>query len=683
MLELFGTIANDKINRYNERLTTGAIIDAYQRQWADIIPMTVNHDSTKLIGFSRFFSVFIKDGTTFLTNQTFVPENEKEQKHLDLCCRKKIIDNIVDENREQQEKLLELVGDNLSGKPKMYFTDSVAVVDNGIVERCLPHLWVKRDNDGLIPLKELTPVSPGIYKCEEYLVYAHSYFRRTLSRLNRLNIPFLMRLQTLNIDAKIALDPDMLGLPGTETSWREYSYWWGPKFDDDLNKIPIGVTRYENEHYNSLSSPVLRTECGWYIQNGIRTFECEEITDIKNIAEGSNTYGCRYVHSMMYPEVESPHHLDGAIRAYDDEKMIKRLECNMDKASKDTAYTKLWRVDGSIDVTIWKELITHYYRDNPLVGEYFCDEKYGDEFQDDKQQKSEKNEEISILDFLPTTINSGEGICLQISIDKREELPSNCSIFAKPSTYNVNEDSYSAIEYDTITLSKIIEEKSQKVTLGTKTFLTFNDLVINFPVFLCESSDEATIVAESVFGLCNIWSNKNDNRIVSFSVKINYKVYAITFSFLGHVDDLSDFSNKMTSVLFPQDSSDLVSWGEKTRELLETSFSGQEKFEPQRILNKDGYLYYNRKFVPEECIEGYINESDGTFAKLNLPSAIMQWIKNNETITATSVYLVNSCKCNKCGKNYMECGCKKFIDEEVSDNLSATELGVFWTDRMA
>ena len=93
MLELFGNMANDKVNRYNERLTTGAIIDMLQNQWNDFVPMTVNHDRTKLIGFSRLFSVFIR-GTTILTNQSFLPESKAEEKYLEATCGKQVIDNL-------------------------------------------------------------------------------------------------------------------------------------------------------------------------------------------------------------------------------------------------------------------------------------------------------------------------------------------------------------------------------------------------------------------------------------------------------------------------------------------------------------------------------------------------------------------------------------------------------------
>ncbi len=79
MIKLFGVIANDKLNRYNEILTMDAMVNAYLSQWRDVLPMTVNHDRTRLIGFSKLFSIFMEPGATHLTNQSIMPESDSEK----------------------------------------------------------------------------------------------------------------------------------------------------------------------------------------------------------------------------------------------------------------------------------------------------------------------------------------------------------------------------------------------------------------------------------------------------------------------------------------------------------------------------------------------------------------------------------------------------------------------------
>lgn len=69
-----------------------------------------------------------------------------------------------------------------------------------------------------MPVGELTPVQPGVFRVGEYAVFAHPFFRRSLSRLNTLNTHFLGRLYNLPVDGsdvRVALDPDMLGLAST------------------------------------------------------------------------------------------------------------------------------------------------------------------------------------------------------------------------------------------------------------------------------------------------------------------------------------------------------------------------------------------------------------------------------------------------------------------------------------
>ena len=47
--------------------------------------------------------------------------------------------------------------------------------------------------------------------------------------------------------------------------------------------------------------------------------------------------------------------------------MIERLETDISKSGKKSNYQKLWRIDGEIEISVWKELLNDYFRDNRLV----------------------------------------------------------------------------------------------------------------------------------------------------------------------------------------------------------------------------------------------------------------------------------------------------------------------------
>lgn len=223
-----------------------------------------------------------------------------------------------------------------------------------IALRFFPELEELCDDDVLVEFSNLEPVLPGVYKRDNFLLFASTFFRRNCCLGNSLNIDFLRSFQALsselpNLRLKIHLDFDLIGFVGTEKEEFEYSYWWGPKFTDDIENIPKGVTHYINDNYDNLFSNLAVTKFGWYYQDNQKTLEIEEVVDKTNILEENQSLiGCRYIHSFISNNSHLPVHLDGVIRAYTEDKMILRLETPLNKTNRDTRYTKLWRIDGNI-----------------------------------------------------------------------------------------------------------------------------------------------------------------------------------------------------------------------------------------------------------------------------------------------------------------------------------------------
>ncbi|EGS32965.1 hypothetical protein, partial [Veillonella sp. oral taxon 780] len=53
-------------------------------------------------------------------------------------------------------------------------------------------------------------------------------------------------------------------------------------------------------------------------------------------------------------------------------------------------------------------------------------------------------------------------------------------------------------------------------------------------------------------------------------------------------------------------------------------------------------------------------------------------------IGSAPFYKINQDRCNKCGRDYTQCACVKFIDENVYDEVvEADLLGLIWTNRNA
>lgn len=280
-----GIAITDGMNRYNELFPFTAMLKAYNESDPIGLPSNYSHDNTRMAGWSFLTGIFFEPGKAYLTDELFIPENKTDKEKLKMRLAHHANKRYVEEHKDEIEELKHLLGSNLSKNASIAPINGVAFYDKGILYKLFPELKPK-DRKGLIELKELTAVGPGIYRRGKFIMFAHTYFRRNCALVNSLNTHFLSLLQSIDkpeLTIRIKLDPDLIGLYGTTTETREYQYWWGPKFNDDLTKIKLGVARYKNEAYDNVFTNIDFTEFGWYEQDGQKTLECEEVEDRENI----------------------------------------------------------------------------------------------------------------------------------------------------------------------------------------------------------------------------------------------------------------------------------------------------------------------------------------------------------------------------------------------------------------
>lgn len=681
MVTFKGIAVTDEINLYNEIFSLQAMFGAYEKQWNELMPSFANHNHTKSIGYSKLTGLFIEPKKAYATNAFCVPENEAEEKKIREYNYNHLYQVHITENIDKYNCLIEKANEYIIGECKKYWTNGVYIQNKGIVSRMFPDLTQHIQN-GLIDIKLLTPVLPGIYRIGDYLIFAHRYFRRGYSYLNTLNTAFLSRIEELSkgsVSTKIAIDMDCIGLAGTEHKEFEYAYWWGPKFNNDLNSIPLGVTRHENEHYNELLSEIRSTEFGWYIQDNKHTFECEEITDIPNLSvDHTDMYACRFVHSMVDKDTGMPDHLDGAIRAYTTEKMIERLDISIKESDRDTVYTKIWRIDGDISVETWKELIAHYYRDNMMVGEYFggIDDKLESRIEKDERPESRS---VSIKQFIPCTINSGYGIRINLSFSEPQEINEKYDVYIRAVNYVVNEEIQNKyVESEAFSLYKLLKRNGLNVRFPNMKQVSYNDLVYNYPVFECINTDSADIIVNSIKTLCYIWEENGDDRVISFTIKVPCVDKVATFSFLGHIKDFIKYFDAGFNYIPAENK--IYNWLKESYDFISTHFSNVHDVHPFDILKSNGLLSVARCFVPSQCIESINNDGKATFI---LPKDDLDFICKNK-ISAVIAFIDEKKKCSKCKTDYALCNCISTLDDDVFEIIEkALPLGLTWTNRSA
>ncbi|WP_373485859.1 hypothetical protein [Acetobacterium malicum] len=682
MLTTRGVAMSDGLNRKNHYFSLNAIINAYEAAWKQGTPSNLNHDSTKLIGWNCITGIFMEPGKAYVTNEMSIPETKKEhdtlmKKNMDYLYKKYYIDR-----KEKYDELKLMLADKLTDKSRPALISCVAYEEENILFKVFPEIK-KEMNKGLIDINLMTPVYPGIFKKGEYLIFAHRYFRRNCFVLNSLNEEFLQRLQDLQtsgLKVQIALDINMIGLLGTENAELEYQYWWGPKFNEDLFSIPTGVTRHSNEHYDNLFTNLCFTEFGWYVQDGRQTFECEEVSDQPNIKDSdSEYYGCRFVHSMLNPITNLPNHLDGAIRAYTDEKMLERLDISIDKTERDTWYTKLWRIDNDMSVSLWKELITHYYRDNMLIGEYFSaeDEEYTKIVLEDKAE-----DEITPLQkYIPVDMNINDGIRIYYRYMPAIDINEEYDVVLKSNEFLVYEERrIRVMESETITILKLLKRYGLNIRIPATARIGHEDMVFNFPTFMCKNADKAKIVQKVIADLCKVWSDRNDNRLISYSIATNYENEAIYFSFAGHVSDFKSIFARVGTT-FPQK--------DAVNKWIEVLYNENNKFpiatqhpKISDIMTDSSHLRFRRALVPTEYLQEIKMEDKFLTADFIVKKETAEELIKNK-IGIAPIYHIEKTKCMSCQKDYISCDCVKFIDD-ISEEIQKFKLiGAAWTNRLA
>lgn len=695
-----GVAITDGINRKNHIMPLSTIIKAYHDSWNTAIPMNLGHDRTKPIGFTMLTGIYMEPGKAYVTNESAIMETKEEHEKLHKMIDAYDYKIFCEEHKKELDTLIKKLGDALSDKFRVApIGQAVAIKDKDIVYRLFPE-WSEKIKDGLADVRNLEPVYtknendekgfliPGVYHKEGYLLFAHQFFRRSLSILNTTNEEFFISFEKMrdipDIDLQLALDMDMIGLLGTEHPELEYQYIRGPHFNDDLACIPEGVTCHENEHYDNIFSNLLSTQFYWHIQDGKRTFECEELCDRENVSfdDGQTMlWGCRYVHSMINPSTGLPTHLDGAIRIYDDEQILERIDSKTDisKCGKNSDYIKLWRIDNDFSIAMWKELISSFYRENALIGEYFggVDEKY-------EQIKKESNEHNSVVkrpnSFEHIELDEGNGVRIYFRYTNKFDITEDrdIGIYNKDSFIVQDGKKIKILDAETVTLLKYLKRKGLSLRMPFTSLIDFNDMIFNFPTLCCKSLHVADIVIMSIKELCQAWVRSKDDRLISFGLMVNLLDEAGHISFAGHVNDfvkLFDAIPKLSDVTF--------------EEWIETIYRENNKFKvgenyPDKFsLIHGDVVCFKRLIVHPNIIGKICNKDKCVHAQFNMTKEKGEELLRHKISSAAFCKIIED-KCNKCGRDYTQCSCVKFIDKDVSDVIVKSDfLGLIWTNRNA
>lgn len=545
------------------------------------------------------------------------------------------------------------------------------------------------DKSGLVflddLLKDFDYVGCGIFKSKTspFCIFCHQYFKRNLSLLNSYNTYFIDEFIKLNkqneITLRIAIDRNLIGLSKTIKGVLEFDYWWGPKFNDDISNLPNGVTRYESNNDQKFFSSVLGMEFWWKSDGDEKTLEIEEIREKPSLGVGKTSFGCRYIHSIYNTGANNFIHFDGAVRMYSEEQIIERWDNSINKSDKDTAYTKIFRIDGKLELADWKKLCILYYKGNPLIFEYFGAKEEYDNL---------KNSTIDIpvnrySQIIPYKINPEDGIRIAASyFEKQDDYQAFERKVINPDTIQFrNGEITQVLEYDVIEIEKHIKRSGGSLEYPDKvSFIKPFDFYTNYPIILHGSCNTKQLLKTTLEAYLFVFEIQNTklNKTIALTVAWEMEAFEVRLSVFGKSSEIVKWLNENKNI--PVDYQSFREWLQRQRKWIYERYEYRQN-DFLHLLQQDGMFFIRRSTINPEMIR-FPDENDHNYLEIvakddDKLAALMQ----EKKIFPSQLALINKVTCTKTGEDYLTSNTSKYFDEGVKMAIEKMDLlGFFWTD---
>lgn len=678
----------DAPNKYNMVFPASTLEQGLRQRWNTGTPSNLAHDSTRLIGWMHPVSLYFEPHLTCLIGLFQTPETKKDSELLSKARLSYLIDSHYERCKPFETILKERLGENISIDAELIDAGCAAFYDKNIVNRVFPKIVSNANKDNLVKVNDLKHLGGGIFEIEGLVIFAHRFFRRSYSLLNNINSHFFESIDKVlqqGIDVWIAIDPDIIGCPESYLPSIELAYWWGPNFSNDLASIPTGVKRGETTEFERIYMGVSATEFWWQSREKEHILEVEELRDVPQ-NESVSYYGCRYLHCIVNETTKCVEHIDGAIRSYSEEEMILRIDKKIQQVERNTEYTKLWRIDHDIEIGLWKRLVSDYFRDNHLVGEYLVTDENKEFYPVTKKDLAQTFSQKQKFVGFGIDQNSGPRVNMSYHVT-RENSKYNRDVIPLDSI-NVDSRCLTVIDLWTIELKKILMKSGHDLFIPSGvSFVACEDLYINLPLISHGCFKDVSETINAVSELLK-WSvtNSHDRAI---SVNVSYPLYGVGFdiqlSFYGHCDDLLKYF-KSEDFWLPKSEDSISEWCDSLAGLMK-KYPKTDRPIPNDIIQPSGILWLRRQQVPEdiEVKYEYCNEENRVKFYGKFPEEYHELGNSlaNEEMAIRFCSIIEDVICKSCDKSFFDCKCSVVLDGAGKKIKKFKPMGTFLTDKPA
>lgn len=685
MKEILSILMDDTLTRYSTIVPVSELARQLRKHFDTGLPTNLGHDQNKPLGWTMPLALFFQPGSTSLTGVVFIAETSAEQQHIHSAKLTQMEQWIQEHHASEVAELRSLLSKVMTDKAYAIHGECTALLDTGIAERWAPKLFASADKDGLVSLKELRHLGCGVFQLDDVAFYAHRHFRRSSSYLNNLNSAFFDSLGSLvsqGIEVRLALDKDIVGLARSFRRPFEYEYWWGPRFDESLVRIPPGVTLHMSSESDRLYRGIEQTEFWWQSRDGLHILEAEEINSSGD-ALNPEYIVCRYVHCIVDEGSGVILHVDGAVREYSREEADLRRAQGIKQVQRSLPYTKLWRVDKSIDIGTWKRLLSDYFRDNHLVGEYLGAPVEGDDLNELNAEDRGTGDDKEFK-LVPYSIGCGAGVRISYGYGPlASEAPTpSVVVFDK---FGSGEGSYRYIEAPFLDILKLIRRDGNDIYMPSDcAVVKFRDLYVNLPLLRHQSASESAVSPslDAIRTYLRWAAGRQLDLVMSFALAYPLDGRECRISVFGHCEDILAWMGTSPLSQIPLHESQIEAWCSATA-AMNTQLPHTDQPHPFHLLQKSGLLRASRQLVAPEYIQDVSVDNGGVKVILNAestPSSLIRAFQSG-SLSISCALRVARFTCCGCGEDYSQCSCSSVTDGVGKRLEGITAAALFWTDR--
>ena len=662
-----GIFCTDDVARDGTRFSIGALDEMVWQGSDGGRPSHLSHDAHRPVGWSTAKGLYMSHEGSYVLGSTYIPNDEKEGTWLQSLIKAfsyKTLSESTEPHMTAFEEELTHLGILREDIGKFFYNNIALYSYENILYAAFPELKECEDGDGLILLETLfnsfNYKGQGVFisKRNKLAILLHSFFRRSYSICNNYNFGFLEQLFEVynngNHSVKVRLEPDFIGFTPSWKQGLEYEYWYGPHYTDDIANIPEGLTRYQSDEIEKVYTNVQSTEFIWQKKDdkNLYQFEMEEVMTAEAPTMDKDTYGCRYLHSLYDLSKGEFCHFDGAIRCYDLEKIMARIETPMDKMGHQAKYTKIFRLDGHVPLSMWKSLITQYLCSNFSVYDYFGIPR---PFQEESMEKPVK----SLQDYVPYPINLGDGIRLFVSYHQEEQYDASRSFCRFDKISLADGQKFDSIDFSAIEVAKALRKVGAGINLPTDVKITrVADNVHNVPYIFHSDTNgcfkEVNNTLEGIRLLVAQHIQNNDDEIYSFTIGWNMDGRSVTVSFMGHVADLHQWLSSFVTI--PTKRKDFQKWEEKQNKYIHTIGKDSPLPINAKHIKSDGILYLrHRPIIKDVHIHDAVtNEQGEMYGRIETKDEVLGELWYAGQIHVAPLFMINEVNDMSTGESYCD-----------------------------